>query len=168
MKGDQRSTRVRDNQRVIENIDATTGEVLEGTMVFVPAKKKSAFGRDWFAMAQGAMDFLAHNRSQLGEEGFAVFCKVVAKLDFENFIQISQAALAREIGMKPANFSRAMKRLVDLGIIMKGPKVGTSQTYRLNPSVGWKGSGKTHFTALQEAKKKGWKVIESEPELPFE
>ena len=163
-----RTTRKRDNQRVIENIDAVTGEVLQGTMMFVPEKKKSAFGKDWFAMAQDALSFLASNRKVLGEEGFAVFCAVASRLDFENFIQISQVQLARELGMSASNFSRAMKRLATLEIIVKGPKVGVSQTYRMNPSVGWKGSARNHFSALQEAKKMGWKVIENEPELPFE
>ena len=164
----ERTTRQRDNQRVIESIDAVTGEVLQGTMMFVPEKKKSAFGQDWFAMAQNAMAFLAANRKILGEEGFAVFCTIASKLDFENFIQISQVQLAGELGMSPSNFSRAMKRLAALEIIVKGPKVGVSQTYRMNPSVGWKGSAKNHFSALQEAKAKGWKVIENdEPELPF-
>ena len=163
-----RTTRKRDNQRVIENIDAVTGEVLQGTMMFVPEKKKSAFGKDWFAMAQDALSFLASNRKVLGEEGFAVFCAVASRLDFENFIQISQVQLARELGMSAPNFSRAMKRLATLEIIVKGPKVGVSQTYRMNPSVGWKGSARNHFSALQEAKKMGWKVIENEPELPFE
>jgi len=158
-----------DNNRVIDQIDAVTGEVLEGTMVFVPERKKSPFGQDWFAMAQKAMDFLAANRKLIGEEGFAVFCKVASRLDFENYIQVSQAHLAREMGMRPANFSRAMKRLVELEIIIKGPKVGVSQTYRMNPSVGWKGSGKNHFNALQEAKRMGWAVIDNEqPQLPFD
>lgn len=163
-----RTTRASDNRRVIEQFDAVTGEVLEGSMVFVPDKKKSAFGRDWFAMAQSALAFLAENRGVLGEEGFAVFCTIASKLDFENYIQINQAMLARQIGMKPANFSRAMKRLIALEIIIRGPKVGVSQTYRMNPSVGWKGSAKNHFDALTEARKKGWRVIRNEqPELPF-
>lgn len=163
-----RTTRRADNQRVIESIDAVTGEVLQGSMMFVPEKKKSAFGKDWFAMGQEALGFLAGHRSVLGEEGLAVFCKVASKLDFENFIQISQAQLARELGMSPSNFSRAMKRLASLDIIVKGPKVGVSQTYRMNPTVGWKGSAKKHFSALQEAKAKGWAIIENDqPELPL-
>lgn len=157
-----------DNQRVLETIDAVTGEVLQGSMVFVPEKKKSAFGDRWFAMAQNAMDFLATNRKLIGEEGFAVFFKIASRLDFENYIQVNQAELARELGMKPSSFSRAVKKLLELQVIMKGPKVGVSQTYRLNPSAGWKGSAKNHFTAMQEAKKKGWRVIDNDqPELPL-
>lgn len=170
MSREQRSTRRTDNRRVVEQIDAVTGEVLEGAMVFVPEKKRSPFGRDWFAMAQSAFDFLAMHRKVIGEEGFAVFCKVASRLDYENFIQINQAGLARELGMRPSNFSRAMKRLIGLEIVVKGPKVGVSQTYRLNPSVGWKGSGRNHFSALEEARKRGLRVIsnDDQPRLPFD
>lgn len=165
-----RTTRRSDGQRVLETttVDQVTGEVLKGNMVFVPEKKKSAFGDRWFAMAQNAMDFLATNRKLIGEEGFAVFFKIASRLDFENYIQVNQAELARELGMKPSSFSRAVKKLLELQVIMKGPKVGVSQTYRLNPSAGWKGSAKNHFTAMQEAKKKGWRVIDNDqPELPL-
>ncbi|NDW60060.1 hypothetical protein G0P98_26660 [Yangia sp. PrR004] len=153
---------------MIEQIDAVTGEVLDGTMVYVPAKKRSPFGKDWFAMAQSALAFLAKHRKEIGEEGFAVFCTVASRLDYENFIQINQAALARDMDMKPSNFSRAMKRLVDLEIIIKGPRVGVSQTYRLNPSVGWKGSAKNHVSALAEARARGLRVIRNDqPQLPL-
>jgi DNA-binding transcriptional ArsR family regulator len=165
----KKTKRTTDNRRVIGQHDAVTGEVLEGSMVFVPEKKKSAFGQDWFAMAQNALAFMAANRKIIGEEGFAVFCTIASRLDFENYIQINQAQLARELRMSAPSFSRAMKRLAELEIIVKGPKVGTSQTYRMNPSVGWKGSAKNHFTALQEAKAKGWAVIDNDqPELPLD
>ena len=46
-----------------------------------------------------------------------------------------------------------------LGILSKGPKTGKSATWRLNPQVAWKGTGKKHFGALREAQKRGWKLI---------
>ena len=61
--------------------------------------------------------------------------------------------------MLPPNFSRAVKRLETLGILSKGPKTGKSATWRLNPQVAWKGTGKKHFGALREAQKRGWKLI---------
>ena len=40
--------------------------------------------------------------------------------------------------------------LIQLGIILEGVKIGTSRSYRLNPSFGWKGSAKGHREALHE------------------
>ena len=53
-----------------------------------------------------------------------------------------------------------MKRLETLGILSKGPKTGKSATWRLNPQVAWKGTGKKHFGALREAQKRGWQLID--------
>lgn len=144
----------------LETVDPETGEVLKGAFVFIPEKHRSPFGRDWFAVAQDAMTFLARNRKILGEEGFAVFCAMAGRLDFENFILIAQSDMARDLGMKPSNFSRAVKRLEELGIITRGPKSGRSPTFRLNPHVGWKGKAKEHFGALQKARAQGWSLIE--------
>lgn len=166
-----------DGGRSLETFDAKTGEVLEGAFVFVPQKKNSPFGQEWFAMSQNAMTFLAKNRKALGEEGFGVLMALGARLDFENFILISQADLARDLGMRPQNLSRAIRRLEELGIIDKGPKSGRSPTFRMNPHMGWKGKAKHHFTALQEAQKRGWRLIEGDeveapdprqPSLPFD
>ena len=68
--------------------------------------------------------------------------------------------MARELGMKASNFSRAVARLESLGIITRGPKSGRSPTFRLNPKVGWKGKAKEHFGALQKARAQGWNLID--------
>lgn len=144
----------------VEGVDPRTGEVVEGVFAFLPNKHKSPFGRDWFAVAQDALNFLAQNRRFLGEEGFAVFCALASRLDFENYILINQAQVAREMGMDRGNVNKAIKRLESLGILSRGPKSGVSPTFMLNPKVGWKGRGKNHFNALQVARKNGWDLIE--------
>ena len=69
-------------------------------------------------------------------------------LDFENFIQLSQADLAKLIGMEKQNVNRAMAELFERGIIIiKGMKVGRSLTYRLSPTFGFKTKG-SNFTKL--------------------
>lgn len=143
----------------LQALDPNTGEVLKGAMVFVPEQRKSPFGKDWFAVAQSALNFLAQNRKYLGEEGFAVFCALASKLDFQNYILINQSEMARDMGMDRGNLNKAIKRLETLGILIRGPKSGISPTFRLNPNVGWKGKGKAHFGALQEARANGWKLI---------
>lgn len=144
-----------------DHIDPSTGEVMpKGMLVYVPERPKSPFGKDWFAMAQDALNFLANNRKILGEEGFAVFCALAARLDFENFIMVNQAEMADALNMKRQNFGRALKRLETLGVLTRGPKTGRSPTLRLNPSVAWKGKQRAHFNALQQARKNGWKLID--------
>lgn len=142
-----------------EKYDLDTGEVSEGKLVWVPDRPKSGFGREFFLMTVDALSWLADHRKLIGEEGFAVFGKVLKRLDFENFIQLSQAEIARELNMQPSNVSRAMKRLISIGIIGEGPKVGKSKTYRLHPEVAWRGKPKAHFKAREAAKQMGWELI---------
>lgn len=153
----------------METVDSQTGEVLTGNFVFIPDRHKSPFGRDWFAVAQSAMMFLAKNRKTLGEEGFAVFCALAGRLDFENYILVNQAEIGREMGMDRGNVNKSIKRLEALGILTRGPKSGVSPTFKLNPQVGWKGKAKAHFGALQQARAKGWKLIEGDQmDLPLQ
>ena len=98
----------------------------------------------------------------------------MARLDFENYIQVSQSDIADELEMKPSNVSRAVRKLIDHGFIKVGPKVGRSLTYQLHPDLAWKGKAKAHFLPVK-ARAAGWNIIpggqaaadDDQPELPF-
>ena len=61
--------------------------------------------------------------------------KLLSVLDYENLIQVSQADIARELDMHRQHVQRSIKRLIQLGIILEGVKIGISRSYRLNPSL---------------------------------
>lgn len=103
----------------------------------------------WLALAQHAGKVLAENRETLGQEGLAVMFLLLSKLDFENGLLINQAELGRELGMHRQHVQRAIKRLIELGALLPGPKVGQNRSYRFNPEFGWKGSGTNHKKALE-------------------
>ncbi len=96
-------------------------------------------------MSQAAMLELAQN--PVSGEAMRVLMALCAVLDFENFIQLSQADLAKLIGMKQPHVNRAMAELFERGIVIKGMKVGRSLTYRLSPTFGFKTKG-SNFTKL--------------------
>ena len=78
-------------------------------------------------------------RRDVGAEVLRVFLYLNARLDFENIIQVPQLEIAEKLGIKRQNVYRATRQLEDLGIILRGPKVGRSSSWRLNPNAGWKG-----------------------------
>ena len=123
----------------VEQIDTETGEVVSLVAV-KPFKGPHPFKREGFVqMSQLAMMELAqHPVSGEARRVLDAFCAV---LDFENFIQISLSDLAKLIGMEKQNVSRAVRELVERGIVVKGVKVGRSFTYRLSPTFGFKGRG---------------------------
>ena len=79
------------------------------------------------------------SRKDVTGEVLRVFLYLNARLDFENIIQVPQIEIAERLGLQPQNVHRSMKRLEELGIILRGPKVGRSSSWRLNPQAGWKG-----------------------------
>lgn len=135
-------------QRRLHQVDVNTGEVMEdGYVAVLFPKRENGFGRRWFAMAQDALGSLMKLRRV---EDFRTLMAMLKRLDYENLIQANQSEIARELEMDPAQVNRAVKRLVDLGALVEGPRIGVSRSYRLNPSFGWKGSARNHRQALQD------------------
>ena len=68
--------------------------------------------------------------------------------DYENLIQVNQAEVAEQVGMNRHHVNRSIKKLIELGVVLEGVKIGISRSYRLNPNFGWKGSAKGHRQSL--------------------
>lgn len=136
--------------RRLGQIDLRTGEVLEGVVAYVAPRKVNGFGKDWMAMSQAALRELARQGKTLGLDGYRVLFSLLARLDFENLLLLSQAEIARELEMDRAHVQRAIKKLVSIEAIIQGPRVGIHRSYRLNPEFGWKGSAKNHVRALDK------------------
>ena len=134
--------------RHMQQIDQQTGEVIEGFVAYVVPKRKNGFQKGWMAMAQEAMMMLA--QSNLTGNDMKVMWAMLARLDYENLIQVNQAEVAEQVGMNRHHVNRSIKKLIKLGVVLEGVKIGISRSYRLNPNFGWKGSAKGHREALHE------------------
>ena len=86
---------------------------------------------------QDSLAMIAEDKELTGET-LRVYMLALSELEFENYITIKQVAIAEKLGMQKTNVSRAMKQLVDKGIILK-VKEGATTGYKLNPTYGWKG-----------------------------
>ncbi len=140
-------------QKRFMQVDAETGELVEeGFVAYVAPKRKNGFGTRWVAMAQDAFDLMAE--SNLEGRDWRVFAKLLGRIDFENLMVVNQAEVAKELGMHRQHVQRSIKHLLALGVILEGPKIGVSRSYRLNPEFGWKGSARNHVIALDQERKK--------------
>lgn len=136
----------------VGQVDLETGEIVGAALAVVYPKRRNGFQQGgWVAVAQNPMLELA--KANLGGEATRVLFYVMARLDFENWINLNQSASADEINMSRPNFARGLKKLLELGVVLPGPKVGRNATFRLNPSFGWKGSAKGHTDALADRMK---------------
>ncbi|CDM91704.1 hypothetical protein [Xenorhabdus bovienii] len=52
------------------------------------------------------------------------------------------------LGGRSFRSNGTVKVLIELDVILQGPKIGRSHSYRLNPQFGWKGTVNNHKKAL--------------------
>ena len=137
-------------------INPVTGEIFksrgqDGTFVYVPRRPKL---KGWFMAFQEAFTELAKDRELWGQPT-AVLHFLMGKLDFENHILIQQVEIASALNLPKTRVSEAIKKLVDKGVILKGPKVGRTTSYKLNINYGWKGK----VVDFQKEQRKNFRVI---------
>ena len=132
-------------------VDTSTGEEVGSFVAVIRPKQKSSFQRH-LTMNQAALMSVAND---LNHEQTRVLLALLTYLDYENYIQVSQSQLCKDLNLLKQNASRAIKGLIQYEIILEGPKLGRSRSFRLNPNFGWKGSVTNHDKAL----KHGFSVI---------
>ena len=76
---------------------------------------------------QGEMDFLTQAESRVG-------VWVMGTCGMGNYVHVNQAERAGGWRIERATASRAIKRLIELGILIQGPKSGRSNTYMVSPA----------------------------------
>ena len=120
-------------------VDKYTGE--EFGFPVIIGRKRNPYAKGWVMNSQEAMVSLAKDKDIKGET-HRVLWFIGGILDFENWVQISVTEIAEELELKRPNVSRAIKILEEKEIIIRGPKVGRTYAFRLNPYFGWKGKVK--------------------------
>lgn len=101
----------------------------------------SIYGNRWLQMSQDAWLALAKDRELWGLPQ-AVLHYLCGRLDFENWVSIPQKEIVDYLDVDKSNVSKAISLLVQKKILIKGPTIGRSSSYRLNPHYGWKGDNK--------------------------
>lgn len=104
---------------------------------YIVKPKIKHFGVNWLMIYQDTLEWLA--TEHIPYEQIRVFMYLMSKLDFENYIRITQASIAEALKMKTSNVSRAVRGLISRSIIIEGPHAGLAKTYRLNPHMAYKG-----------------------------
>ena len=117
-------------------VDKYTGE--EYGFPVIVGRKRKPYGKGWVMNSQDAAILLAKDKDIKGET-HRVLWFIIGILDFENWVQLSITEISKELSLRQPHVSRAMKVLEEKEIILRGPKVGRSYAFMLNPDFGWKG-----------------------------
>jgi DNA-binding transcriptional ArsR family regulator len=98
---------------------------------------------------------IARYWKDLGKESWLVFWLLCAELSLgKNKVVVNQAEMGRRMGFSRQHVHIALKQLLEVGLILEGPKEKQSRTYSLNPDVVFRGSAKDHAKEIAKYRKK--------------
>jgi len=73
--------------------------------------------------------------SHLGAEAHRVLWYLTTGLEFGHFSPVAIGEISRNLGLKSQAVSRALRTLVESGIIERGPRVGQRSSFRFTWTV---------------------------------
>ena len=126
--------------------ERNTGQILREILppvVFLRRPKifNELYGKGaWWVMADALARLMAFDKELSRQEPTRVFWYLVMRLDFENYIRVPQMEIAQALEMKKSSVSRAISLLESKSVLLRGPKIGQSYSWRLNPNCGFKGN----------------------------
>lgn len=129
--------------------DKETGEVVGEIGCKAPRQIKL---KDFTMLFHEASEKLAKNE-KLGLVALRVFLFAISRIDYEHRLKLTQADIARELGLKQQNINRAFKLLVSERILEEVDKFGTAKIYRLSPEYGNKGRARNYQDKLNKSPK---------------
>ena len=74
--------------------------------------------------------------SAFGGEAHKVLWYLTERLKFDQYSVINIAEISWDLGLKSQAVSRALRTLIDGGIVERGPRVGKRNSFRFARSVG--------------------------------
>jgi biotin operon repressor len=103
----------KEKNRRLKVVDHETNEEVPA-LTWVRHKWK---GESFFIGFQEAFISIAKKKKPIGAEAKNVFLFLLGWIDYHNIVTISQVEIARELGMKRQNVSRAISALVEDGVL---------------------------------------------------
>ena len=118
-------------QRILTVVNKETGEI-EARVNLQNRLERGG----WFAFFQKSAVYLAQN---LNKEELRVLMYMISKLDYGNYIRVTNKNIHTNLGMKHSNVARAIRTLIDKNVIAVQEWYGISRIYRMNPNFLHKG-----------------------------
>jgi hypothetical protein len=109
----------------------------EGQYPVIGVRSRIKF-KAWVMLYQLPSEDLAKDK-RIGGAEYRVLHFLLARMDYEGSVQISQRDIGEVIDMKQPSIARAIKVLMEVGVIRSEGKPGQTATYTLNPYYGSRG-----------------------------
>ncbi len=105
-------------------------------------KPKNNYKTKWAALFLGEDSFLQEQATMekpLTQTEYRVRDYIMSCMELGNTTPINLEYVGQKLRIKRPNVSKAVKRLVDLGIFIKGPKNGANYCYAVSPEMAFSG-----------------------------
>jgi len=81
------------------------------------------------------LDGISIARSTLfGREAYKILWYLTARLEFDDFSILNIGEISSDLGLKSQAVSRALRTLIDGGLVERGPRTGQRNSYRFRQS----------------------------------
>lgn len=114
------------------------------TVYFQPPVKKRYDAR-WLVLWQDGSDIgvsigeQAKMEKPLTQAEYRVRDLLLSTIGIGNMVHVNQAQIGRELNLHPVTVCNAIKRLIELQIVIPGPKSGKQCTYMISPAFCFSG-----------------------------
>lgn len=135
---------------------------------FTPPKKKN-YPIRWLTLWQSESEIGVSMTEQakqglLTQTDYRVRDYLMGTIGIGNCVFVNQAEVARDLSVRKASVCESIKRLCEMGILVKGPKSGRSNTYMVSPAFCFAGNlGKGVKARTDAIKQHKAKVIPFRP-----
>ena len=129
------------------------------TVYFEPPRKKNYPAR-WLLLWQDESEIGVSMSEQakaaaLTLTDYRVRDYLMGTIGIGNYVFVNQAEVARELSVRRATVCDSIRHLVELQVLLKGPRSGRSNTYMVNPAFCFSGGLGNGIKKRKEAIAKG-------------
>lgn len=129
----------------------------EPVQAYFNAPQKHKYNARWLLFWQDrtgmSMQEQAEMVKPLTQTEYRVRDWLIGEIGIGNYVFVNQSEMCRRLNINKKNGSIAIKRLIELNILIQGPKSGRSNTYMVNPAFCFSGNLKNGIKARNEIKK---------------
>lgn len=123
--------------------------------VYFLLNKKKRYNIKWLTLWQDSSEIGVSIMEQaendiLTKTEYRVRDWLLCTIGIGNFCYVNQAEMARRLNIERATASRAIKKLIELNILIPGPKSGKSNTYQISPAFCFSGKIENGIKARRE------------------
>lgn len=129
--------------------DLDTGAVITGELQVKSRPSIKYYSEDYILMFSKSFGNIAVDKS-FTMETYRVLMFLLYKTEMKNWVQIQQSEIAEALGMKQPNVSKAIKKLVEKGIVETTAKMGKAKNYKISVDFGWRGTGAEYEKAKKQ------------------